>query len=126
MKKADLTVVEGFQKFDLVIRRVVLPSEQLKAPKPVAGTLTGDVPWPEEVFQPCDESFEYCCGSGLKPRPVFIWATSKDCFALGATEPFQFDLKSIKDSRDKAVAPNFFSSTVAGGSIPLEAPAKFK
>ena len=110
MKKADLTVVESEQKSDLILAGEMLFSEVLKEAQPMSTPLAGGFWRPAPAGQTGDERSKDSQNESLKPRPETNWSESKDLSAHRAAVSLELDKNSIKDSRNKAMTPNFFIS----------------
>jgi len=124
MKKADLAVVKGEQQSDLILAGEMLFSEVLKEPQPMPAPLAGCFWRPAPAGQTADQRSIDIESRSLKPRPEAYGSESKDLSALGAAVSLELDKNSIKDSRNKAMTPNFFTSTGTTWTIPLVASAK--
>lgn len=123
MKKADLAVVESEQKIDLILAGEMLFSEVLKEAQPMPTPLAGCFWRPAPTGETARERSIDIQSSSLKPRPEAYGPESKDLFAQRAAVSLELNKNSIKDSRNKAMTPNFFTSTVATWTNPLEVSA---
>lgn len=123
MKKANLTVVESEQKSDLIVTGEMLFSEVLKEAQPMPSPLAGCFWRPATTGEPAHKRSIDIQNRGLKPRPEVYGPESKDLFAQRAAIPFELEKNSIKDSHNKTMTPDFFTSTVATWTNPLEVSA---
>jgi hypothetical protein len=124
MKKANLTVLESEQKSDMILAGEMLFSEVLKEPQPMPTPLAGCFWRPAPAGEPAHQRSIDIQSRSLKPRPEAYGPESKDLFAQRAAVSLELDKNSIKDSRNKAMTPNFFTSAVATWTNPLEASTK--
>lgn len=123
MKKANLAVVESVQKSDLILTGEMPFSEVLKEAQPMPSTLAGCFWRPATTSEPAHQRSIDIQSRGLKPRPEVYGPESKNLFAQRAAVSFELEKNSIKDSNNKAMTPDFFTSTVATWTNPLEVSA---
>ena len=124
MKKANLAVVESVQKTDLILAGEMLFSEVLKEAQPMPTPLAGCFWRPAPEGQTADKRSKDSQNGSLKPLPEAFGPENKDLSAQRAAVSLELDKNSIKDSGNKAMTPNFFTSAWATWTIPLEASTK--